>query len=191
MMTDAEMLFDVRAQLDWEPLLGAAHIGVSVKDGVVALTEHVASCLECWVAERAAERVAGVKGVVNVIDVALPASSRRSDADIAQSAQSMLHWMTSLPLDCVGVVVDSGWITLVGSVKWDYQKQAAAAAVRHVIGAAGVTDHIGLDARGSATPTRPELDSVLNWRASIDLPARPSGSSGAHAGATDGAWPDS
>lgn len=153
-MIDAQVQLGVRAQLDWEPLLGAAHISVSVKDGVVALTGRVGSCPERWVAERAARRVAGVSAVTSDLDVALLDSCRHSDGHIERSAQDMLRWMTSVPLDCVRVVVDSGWITLSGSVVWDYQRQAVAAAVRHVAGAAGVTDLIAVDG-GTAPSERP------------------------------------
>ena len=51
----------------------------------------------------------------------------------------MLQSITLLPTGCVEVVVDGGWITLSGSVHWNYQKEAAAAALRHVLGATGVT----------------------------------------------------
>ncbi len=37
MKNDIEIQKDVMAQLNWEPLLNAAAIGVSVKDGIVTL----------------------------------------------------------------------------------------------------------------------------------------------------------
>jgi len=173
MTTDAELQVDVCAQLDWEPLLSLARIGVSVHDRVVSLVGQVDTCPERWAAERAAERVAGVRAVVSEICVVLPAASRRSDANIERSAQHMLQWLTSLPPDCVQVVVDHGWITLFGSVDWDYQKQAAAAAVRYVIGAAGVTDRVAIGGRTLPVATRSQIDAVLNWRAAADPSSSP------------------
>jgi osmotically-inducible protein OsmY len=145
-LIDAQVQLHVRAQLDWEPSLTDAHIDVRVHDGVAALSGRVNSCLQRWAAQSAAERVSGVCSVTSDIGVELSESSRRSDADIARSAQNMLQWITSLPTGCIQAVVDSGWITLCGRVHWDYQKQAAAAAVRFVVGATGVTDRITLDA---------------------------------------------
>jgi len=171
MTTDAELAVDVRAQLDWEPLLSAARIGVSVHDRVVSLVGQVDTCPERWAAERAAQRVAGVRAVVSEICVVLTAASRRSDANIERSAQHMLQWLTSLPPDCVQVVVDQGWITLSGRVDWAYQKQAAAAAIRYVIGAAGVTDRVALGGQSGSATTRPQIDAVLNWRAAVDPPS--------------------
>jgi len=61
-------------------------IGVVVKDGIVTLTGWVDSYTKRWAAEEAALRVKGVKGVANEIEVRLPASSERTDADIAAAA---------------------------------------------------------------------------------------------------------
>lgn len=146
--TDAQVQVHVRALLDWELALDAAHIDVQVHDGIVDLNGQVGSCLQRWVAEHAAQRVSGVRCVTGVIGVALPGSSRHSDANIACSAHNMLQWITLLPTGCIQATVVDGWITLSGSVRWDYQKEAAAAAVRHVVGATGVTDLITVGAAG-------------------------------------------
>jgi osmotically-inducible protein OsmY len=152
-LIDAQVQLHVRAQLDWEPALTDAHIDVQVRDGVAALSGRVKSCQQRWAAQSAAERVSGVRSVTSEIGVELSESSRRSDADIARSAQNTLRWITSLPTGCIQAVVDSGWITLCGCVQWDYQKQAAAAAIRFVAGATGVTDRITLGA-GTPKPDR-------------------------------------
>jgi osmotically-inducible protein OsmY len=161
-LTDAQVQVHVRAQLDWELALDTAHIDVQVHDGVVALSGQVSSCLQRWVAEHAVERVSGVRCVTSEIGVALPGSSRPSDADIARSAQNMLQWITLLPTGCIQAAVVDGWITLSGSVRWDYQKQAAAAAVRYVVGATGVTDLIIVGAAGRSHANRWEIDLALN-----------------------------
>ena len=74
-ISDAELQRDVMAELKWEPSVDAAHIGVSVKDGVVTLSGHVSSYAEKFAAEEAAKRVHGVQAVVNEIGVKLPGSS--------------------------------------------------------------------------------------------------------------------
>ncbi len=169
MTTDAELQDNVRQQLDWEPLLGAARIGVRVSDGVVVLTGQVDTGPEHSAAERVARRVAGTRTVISRIHVMLPKASGRSDADIERSARQVLQWMTSLPPGCVQVAVDRGWITLSGRVRWVYQRQAA---VRYVVGATGVSDRIVSGDALVPPPTRPQIDAVLNWRASPD-PATP------------------
>ena len=42
-MTDTELQQQVLKEMKWEPSVNAAHIGVSVKDGVVTLSGHVSS----------------------------------------------------------------------------------------------------------------------------------------------------
>ncbi len=39
MKTDAQLKKDVEAELEWEPAVEAAHIGVAVKDGVFSTTD--------------------------------------------------------------------------------------------------------------------------------------------------------
>ncbi len=47
-----------------------------------------------------------------------------------------------VPSDRVKVAVRDGWITLSGEVNWFYQKNAAEAAVQHMVGVLGVTNMI-------------------------------------------------
>ena len=54
-----------------EPSIDAALIGVATHDGVVTLTGTVKSYSERLAAQRAAERLHGVKGVANEIEVLL------------------------------------------------------------------------------------------------------------------------
>src|SRR5450755_4002741 len=144
MKTDAQLQQDVIAELNWEPSVNAAQIGVEVKDGIVTLAGHVSSYAEKYAAERAAQRVCGVKALAVEMNVNLPGSSKRIDADIARSAENVLEWMTYLPKDCVKVKVEGVWITLSGEVAWEYQRQAAVSAVRYLMGVTGVSDQIAI-----------------------------------------------
>src|SRR4051794_7444105 len=85
-ITDSELQREVLNELKWEPSVDAAHIGVSVKDGIVTLAGHVTSYAEKYAAERAAKRVHGVRAVANELEVKLPGSSQRTDEDIAAAA---------------------------------------------------------------------------------------------------------
>ena len=83
MKKDTDLRRDVLDELEWEPSLDAAEIGVTGHGGVVTLTGTVKSYTEKLAAERATERVHGVKAVANDIEVRLPGAARRTDADIA------------------------------------------------------------------------------------------------------------
>ena len=91
MKTDAQLKKDVLAELNWEPSVNATKIGVEVSDGVVTLAGHVDSYGEKWHAERAAQRVGGVKALAVEMDVTIPGSAERTDTDIAHSAEQALQ----------------------------------------------------------------------------------------------------
>jgi osmotically-inducible protein OsmY len=134
MKTDAELQQDVVNELEWEPTIDAAEIGVAVKDGVVTLSGYVDSYVRKWAAERAAARVFGVRAVDEEIQVRLRGSLKRSDEDIAGAVASVLEWNVLVPHDRVKVQVQDGLVTLSGEVDWGYQKFAAEEAVRYLMG---------------------------------------------------------
>ena len=47
----------------------------------------------------------------------------------------------------ISLKVEQGWITLKGDVEWDYQRNAAARAVRSLMGVVGVSNNIALKQR--------------------------------------------
>jgi len=168
MKTDAQVQQDVLAELKWEPSVNAAKIGVEVEDGIVTLAGHVDSYAEKWSAEGASQRVAGVRALATEIEVALPGSSKRSDADIARSAEGALQWTTFLPQDSVKVMVEGGWITLTGEVPWEYQRQSASAAVRNLMGVTGVSDQIAIKPRVTAGAVKSDVEAALQRHAHDD-----------------------
>jgi osmotically-inducible protein OsmY len=168
MKTDAQVQQDVIAELKWEPSINAAQIGVEVKDGIVTLAGHVSSYAEKWNAERAAQRVSGVKALAIEMDVQLAGSSRRNDTDIARSAENALQWMTYFPKDRVKVMVEKGWITLSGDVDWQYQRRAAVDGVRHLMGVMGVSDNIAIKPTVSLSAVKSDIEAALKRRAKAD-----------------------
>lgn len=168
MKTDAQVQQDVMAELRWEPSVKAIDIGVTVSNGTVTLTGEVGSLSEKWNIERVAQRVAGVNALAVEIEVTLQSDSRRSDADIASSAETVLQWMSYVTSDHVNVMVKDGWITLSGEVNWGYQRLAATAAVSHLTGVRGVSDQIGIRSDVSASAVKSDIEAALKRRAHDD-----------------------
>jgi osmotically-inducible protein OsmY len=166
MKTDSQLQQDVSAELTWEPSVHAAQIGVEVKDGVVTLAGQVDSYFEKWNAERAAQRVPGVKAMATELKVHLTSLSKRTDADIAEAVENVLEWTTSLPAGAIKVLVESGWVTLSGDVDWQYQRQAAADGVRHLLGVTGVNNQINIKPSVTASAVKSDIEAALK-RASI------------------------
>jgi osmotically-inducible protein OsmY len=127
-------------ELDFEPSIDAANVGVAVENGVVTLSGHVASYAEKIAAERAVQRVKGVKAIAEEIEVRHPDQAKRSDDEIAQRALNILKWSVQVPADSIQVKVEKGWVTLSGTVPWQYQRLAAESAVRKLSGVRGVTN---------------------------------------------------
>ena len=168
MKTDTQLQQDVLAELKWEPSVNAAQIGVAVKDGIVTLAGHVSTYAEKLAAERAAQRVSGVKALAIDMDVKLSGSSMRNDADIAGAAINALQWTSSFPKDGVKVMVDSGCITLSGEVDWEYQRQAAAKGVRYLMGVTGVSNQIVIKPHVSLSAVKSDIEAALKRRATAD-----------------------
>ena len=142
MSDDRKLQKAVLAELEWEPSIAAAHIGVAADHGVVTLTGHVANWWQKHAAEQATSRVRGVKGVAEELEVRLPMAVKRSDEDIAHAAIDRLGWEASIPHDAVKVKVDNGWVTLSGQVPWHFEKEAARRVVGGLMGVLGVSDDI-------------------------------------------------
>jgi len=171
MKTDRELQKDVIDELGWEPSVDAAHIGVEVENGIVTLSGHVDSYPQRWSAERAALRVAGVKGVAVEIAVELPGLHKRNDADLARTARSALEWNVSVPDKDIKLTVKDGWITLSGEVDWAYQRWAAVAAVRDLVGVAGVNDEIVIKTHVQSKDVKVKIESALQRLASREAKA--------------------
>lgn len=168
MKTDSELKHDVEHELKWEPTVNEAHIGVTVKDGIVTLTGHVPAYAEKHAAERAAKRVYGVRAVADELDVKLPGSSKRTDEDVAAMCVAALKAHSSVPDDKLKVVVRSGWVTLEGEVEWQYQREAAENAVRYLTGVTGVTDGITVKAHVSTKDVKEKIEAAFKRSAEID-----------------------
>jgi len=166
MKTDEELRRDVEDELEWEPSVDPRRIGVAVKDGVVALTGTTSTYAGRWSAERAVERVAGVKGVANDIEVRTVAE--RTDPDLAADAVHILQWNSLVPKDRVTVEVAQGWLTLKGEVDWQCERQAAEQAVRELDGVRGVTNGITVKTRPTKGDVGLEIQRCFKRAASLD-----------------------
>ena len=168
MKTDSQLQKDVGEELKWEPQVTASQIGVEVKDGVVTLSGEVSSYAEKWNAERAAQRVSGVNALAVDLKVKLTSLGGRSDADIARSAENVLSWSTVVPDDAVKVMVEKGYITLTGDVDWQYQKLAATASVRYLLGVTGVSNQIAIKPTLKVSAVKSDIETALKRTAVAD-----------------------
>jgi len=168
MRADQDIRRDLERQLEWEPSIDASQIGVSVRDGVATLSGFVHSFLEKLDAERAAKRVIGVVGLAN--DIEVRPRDQRTDGEIAEAAVEALKQHTSIPEGKVRPVVKNGVVTLEGEVEWQFQREAALAAVRGLRGVKYMTDQIALKPRARPSPSdiKAKIEDALKRSAQVD-----------------------
>ncbi len=158
-------------ELEFEPSIDAAHIGVAVEGGVVTLTGHVASYAQKIAAEDAARRVKGVSGIAMEIEVRYPGAHRIADDDIANRCLNVLAWDAFLPKDAVQVKVERGWIDLDGKVDWQFQREAAEASIRKLNGVVGVSNRVMVKAPVRADDIKVRIENALKRNASVEADA--------------------
>jgi osmotically-inducible protein OsmY len=167
MKTDQQLQSDVEQELGWEPTVHAEHIGVSVAGGVVELDGHVESYFEKWAAERAAMRVSNARAVANEIQVDLPSSATRTDADIARTALDHLTWNAAVP-ETVKLQVTDGRVQLNGTAEWQFQREAAEIAIRWLTGVRSVTNEIAIKPAVHVDDIGDRIKKALTRNASLD-----------------------
>jgi osmotically-inducible protein OsmY len=149
---DDEIQQEVLAELAWDARVQPNEIGVTVQDGVVTLTGRVDSFVKKWAAEQAAHRVRGVVAVANDLEIRLPTSDERTDADIAAAALQALEWDALVPVEKLEVTVTNGWVTLSGELEWQFQRTDAERVVRRLAGVRGVSNLIKVTPRVKPAP---------------------------------------
>ena len=165
MKTNAELQKEVQDAIKWEPLLNAAEIGVTAKEGVVTLTGSVDNYAKKAQAEDAAKSVTGVKAVVEKIEINNSGWGSTSDGDIAKEIVSALKWNFQVPNEIVKVKVENGWVTLDGELNWNFQRDAARDAVRHLTGVKGVTNNLKIKSETQDVIEQKDIENAItrNW----------------------------
>jgi osmotically-inducible protein OsmY len=166
--TDETIQQDVLDELKWNAYVRPNEIGVSVKDGIVTLTGWVDSYMKKIAAEEAAHRVPGVKAVANDIEVRLPSSDERTDADLAAAVLNALRWDAAIPSGKIDVTVSKGWVTLKGEVDFGFQKRDAERAVQRLTGVKGVTNLLTVTSRVSPSELKQQIEKALIRNAQTD-----------------------
>ena len=167
-MNDRELRQNVIDELDFEPSIDSADIGVAAENGVITLSGHVPSYAQKMAAERAAWRVKGVKAIAQEIKVRIPGDKQRDDDEIAQRAVDILAWNSLIPRDAIHVRVQNGFVTLSGQLDWNFQRKAAEADIRKLTGVAGVINEITLKPAIQAVDVKQRITDALKRHAEIE-----------------------
>jgi osmotically-inducible protein OsmY len=168
MTRDDELRQLVIDELEWEPRIDPAYIGVACREGVITLTGHVKSYGEKRTAERAALRIRGVKALAVEIDVRLPEHKKTADDEIATRAAKILHWDAAVPDDRIAVKVEKGVVTLTGTVEREYQKREAELDIQKLSGVQLIVNDIEVKPTVRAGDLRDRIRQALERNADLD-----------------------
>jgi len=143
MLTNTTVEDDIRSALLLDPRIpDADEIAVAADGGTVTLRGTVGSFAQRRAAVKDARGVDGVYDVEDELQVRLLDEARREDADIRGIALQILMWDIEVPSESVDVKVDHGWITLKGTVDYQFQSDAAYEDVASLYGVYGITNEI-------------------------------------------------
>jgi osmotically-inducible protein OsmY len=168
MKSDAQIQKDVMAELDWQPILNAAQIGVAVHEGVVTLTGIVDSYTKKITAENAAKKVSGVKAVAEDIQVGSSPNYNKTDTEIAEAVLNTLKWHAAVMEDRIRIKVEKGFVTLEGEVEWEYQRTAAKSAIENLAGIKMIYNFISVKPRVTVPDLKSKINAALHRSAQID-----------------------
>lgn len=168
MKSNEDLQKDVQNAIKWEPLLNAAEIGVTAKDGVVTLSGIVDSYSKKLEAESATKSVTGVKAVVEKIEIKFGSSWNKNDNEIATEVLNAFKFNWEVPSDKVKVNVENGWVTLEGELEWNYQKEAAKKAISTLMGVKGVSNNITIKSETHDAIEKDDIEYALERNSSTD-----------------------
>jgi osmotically-inducible protein OsmY len=167
-MTDKQLRLDIIDELDFEPSIDAADIGVAVDQGVVTLTGHVRSYSDKLTTLDIVENVIGVRAIADEIEVRPIGTHITADDEIAKRIVNTLNWNTSVPEDKVHVTVKKGRVTLEGEVEWRYQSYAAERAISRLTGIIGINNHLKVKPSVKAEDVIDRIKKALMRDAEVD-----------------------
>lgn len=162
---DLDLKNDVINELMWDPSVTSSKVKVSSKDGIITLSGSVPHYIEKMSAEKAAQRVGGVRVVADELEVM--GALDKSDEEIAEASLNAIKWKYSVP-DDVKISVDHGWITLTGDVDWNYQRAAAESAVADLLGVNGVTNSIKIKDQVLPSDVKTRIEEALKRSAEAE-----------------------
>ena len=168
MISDAVLKQDVEEELAWHPEIDSDHIGITADNGIVTLKGYVPTYVQKHAAEAAVKRVAGVRGVVESLQVYLAGSNPTEDEELAKRAINSLDWDALVPRECVKVTVEGGWVSLSGEVSRQYQKTAAENAVRKLRGVVGIINNVTIKHQPQLADVKQRIENALKRSAGLN-----------------------
>lgn len=167
-MDDTLLRQHILDELDFDPSVGSAHVGVAVDAGVVTLSGHVGTYAEKIAAEKVVQRVRGVRAIAEKLVVRGPDTETTGDVEIAGRVLNVLAWDSRIQAYAIQVKVERGAVTLDRSVPYYFQSVAAASDVRRLSGVTEVLNLLAVRPPAEAVDVKAKILAALKRNAKLD-----------------------
>lgn len=162
---DKQLRDAVMRQLDWDPEIESKDISVSAADGAITLTGFVHTYADKIAAEKVAKSVFGVRAIADDIEVK---GITRTDPEIARDVLEAMKLDLTVPDEKIKVAVSNGFVTLEGTLAWNFQREAAESCARKVNGVRGMNNRIQLVSNVTASEVKTKIEEALRRSAEVD-----------------------
>jgi osmotically-inducible protein OsmY len=166
-LDDMDITRAVESDLQTDPAVSANLIDVATFDGVVTLAGKVPNLLSKERATLVAESIKGVLSVVNTLKVT---PRLRTDREIQRDIENALIADPAADSYKIGVTVDNGVATLMGTVESRAEKQLAGQAAKAVKGIKALNNDIEVNyvADRSDAEIQRDIEGRLEWNVYVD-----------------------
>lgn len=155
-------------ELQFEPSVDADEIVVSVREGVVTLSGEVNLQAKKIGAEKAANRVGGMKALVENIRVNTPSQNHRTDTELAGEIIKALEWNIAVREEMIKIKVENGLVTINGEVEHDNQRRIILDTIENIQGVVTVINKIRLKHIATADNIAERIRSAFERSALLD-----------------------
>lgn len=143
MINDEQLRTIAVRDLQQQPGFDEREMRVHVDHRVVTFSGFVASFAQKYALVRAVKHVEGVRVVADELQVDSDPPNVQRRPNIGPAVSTALRWEPEVPAT-VTAVVENAWVTLGGSVDWEYQKAAAERAIQRLTNVAGILNLIAV-----------------------------------------------
>lgn len=160
----------VREQLEWDVRVDASNISISVDDGIVTLSGTVTSAAAESAALASAWSVAGVRDVVDRLDVVAD-DQPGVDTGIARIVENSIQLDPDIEVEDLEVTQENGVVTLFGSVDEAWMSREAELIAENTIGVQAVENNLVVVPPEERTDVEVRLDVVSSLQADVRVDA--------------------
>lgn len=90
------------------------------------------------------------------------------DPEIARDPVHAMKLNVTVPDEKIKLLVNDGFVTIEGTVDWDFQRRGAELCVRNVAGVLGVVNHLKIKPRVSVGEVSSKIEEALRRNAELD-----------------------